>query len=199
MIKYPQSKWTYNWGIDKHNAESLYKHIIDTKPKIILETGTFEAQATYVMAKACNDNNNNAVIYTIDYDGDPTSNLDKSEWLKLKDIRNSNLQNINNEFKNVEINFIEGDSREVLKDLFINKNITNIDLFYQDSMHFIEGIQSEWNLVEQYIHMNSYIIFDDLQLKGVQAFRKWFIKQYNKQYEYTIIESGHKQFMVKKK
>ena len=40
--------------------------------------------------------------------------------------------------------------------------IDKVDLFYQDSMHFKDGIESEWNLVENYIKQNSYVIFDDL-------------------------------------
>lgn len=71
-------------------------------------------------------------------------------------------------------------------------------MFYQDSMHFIEGIQAEWNLVEPYIQQNSIVIFDDLKLKGVQAFKKWFIKKYNKQYTYKDVNIGHKQFIITK-
>ena len=41
-------------------------------------------------------------------------------------------------------------------------------------MHFIEGIQQEWNLVKSHLSQNSITIFDDLQLKGVQKFRDWF-------------------------
>jgi len=198
MIKFPESKWIFKWGIDQNNANYIYQHILDTKPKIIIETGTFEGQATYVMAKACNEVNNNTIIYTIDYDGDPTLYLNNDKWQQLKNIRNCNLQKIKEEFINVTVNYIEGDSREVLKTLFINNNINKIDLFYQDSMHFIEGIQAEWNLVEPYIQENSYIIFDDLNLKGVQAFKKWFIDKYKKHYSYKDINLGHKQFIVKK-
>tara|TARA_B110000208_G_scaffold2526_1_gene3311 strand:+ start:385 stop:984 length:600 start_codon:yes stop_codon:yes gene_type:complete len=198
MNNIPKNEWIYNWGINSKNAEQLYNHILKTKPKIILETGTFEGQATYVMANACNNNNNKCIIYTIDYNGDPTLELNKEKWLNLEKIRNNNLEKIKNDFKNVEVKFIEGDSREVLKTLFSNHNINNVDLFYQDSMHFIEGIQAEWNLVESYINTNSFVIFDDLSLKGVQKFRKWFINKYQNKYDYKDIKEGHKQFIVKK-
>ena len=196
MISFPKSKWISNWGIQQNNANSLYKHILQTKPNIILETGTFEAQATYVMAKAANVNNNNCIIYTIDYDGDPTSNLDISKWLLLKKIRNKNLDKIKEEFKNVKVKFCDGDSRNVLKTLFTDNNIDKVELFYQDSMHFPEGIKSEWILVEPYIKKNSYTIFDDLQLKGVRVFRDWFKKKYKNKYSYREITDGHKQFIV---
>ena len=196
MTSFPKSEWINNWGIQQNNANSLYKHILKTKPNVILETGTFEAQATYVMAKAANVNNNNCIIYTIDYDGDPTSNLDISKWLLLKKIRNKNLDKIKEEFKNVKVKFCDGDSRNVLKTLFTDNNIDKVDLFYQDSMHFTEGIKSEWILVEPYIKKNSYTIFDDLQLKGVRTFRDWFKKKYKNKYSYREITDGHKQFIV---
>ena len=92
--------------------------------------------------------------------------------------------------------FCDGDSRNVLKTLFTDNNIDKVDLFYQDSMHFPEGIKSEWILVEPYIKKNSYTIFDDLQLKGVRVFRDWFKKKYKNKYSYREITDGHKQFIV---
>ena len=65
-------------------------------------------------------------------------------------------------------------------------------------MHFLEGMQAEWNLVEKYIQKNSFVIFDDLCLKGVQAFAKWFKNKYKNEFEYKNINFGHKQFIVKK-
>tara|TARA_Y100000590_G_C15539152_1_gene946222 strand:+ start:81 stop:407 length:327 start_codon:yes stop_codon:yes gene_type:complete len=59
-------------------------------------------------------------------------------------------------------------------------------------------IESEWNLIENYIKQNSYVIFDDLWLKGVQQFRDWFKNKYQNQYEYKEENYGHKQFIVKK-
>lgn len=198
MVNFPKSKWLSNWGIDKLNAQYIDKLIKNIKPEIILETGTFEAQATYVMAQAANSNNNGCVIYTIDYDGDPTSERPIEEWLLLKKLRNENLEKIKINFKNVTVKFLEGDSRIVLKDLFTNENIEKVDLFLQDSMHFIEGIQSEWKLVENYIKTGSYTIFDDVKLKGVQAFKKWFMKEYGDKYQYFHENYGHKQLVVKK-
>ena len=66
-------------------------------------------------------------------------------------------------------------------------------------MHFKEGIESEWNLVEPFIKKNSFTIFDDLGLKGVKQFKKWFKNKYNSTYNYSEIKEGHKQFIVQKK
>ena len=197
-MNFPKSKWIYNWGIDRKNAEYLYNFIIENKSQIIIETGTFEAQATYVMAKAADDNNNNCVIYTIDYNGDPTTNLDESKWLSLKKIRDENFSKIKKEFPKTKVIFIEGDSRIVLPTLFKKYNIDKCDLFYQDSMHFFEGIKNEWDLVKPYIKKNCYTIFDDLKLKGVKKFRTWFKLKYKNKYLYQEIHEGHKQFIIKK-
>jgi len=198
MVEFPESKWIHNWGIDKSNANFVDKFIKETKPKVIIETGTFEGQATYVMAQAANENNNNCIIYTIDYNGDPTSDFDMEKWLLLKKLRDNNLQKIKEKFTNVTVKFIEGDSREVLKTLFSECKIEKVDLFYQDSMHFKDGIKSEWNLVKNYIKQNSYVIFDDLWLKGVREFRDWFKNNYKNQFVYKEENYGHKQFIVKK-
>lgn len=198
-IDFPKSKWLNNWGIDQENAKYLDDFIKRTKPEIILETGTFEAQSTYVMAQAANYNNNNCHIYTIDYDGDPTTILDKKDWLLLKDLRNKNLEKIKNNFKNVTVKFLEGDSRIVLKSLFKDNNIKKINLFFQDSMHFKDGIIEEWDLVKKYIYKGCYAIFDDLKLKGVQEFRDWFNNKYkNKLFQCKSEKIGHGLFIAKK-
>ena len=145
------------------------------------------------MAKAANDNNNNCIIYTIDYDGDPTLKLEKEKWLLLKNLRNKNLNKIREECKNVTVKFVEGDSRNVLKSLFKDNNIEKVDLFYQDSMHFPDGINAEWELVEPHIKKNSITIFDDLKLQGVHKFKNIFIKKYGNKYNYKNINDGHKQ------
>ena len=66
--------------------------------------------------------------------------------------------------------------------LFMSEGLgeTKCDLFYQDSMHYFEGIQQEWKLVEPYLFQNSITIFDDLALKGVRLFKFWFEKMCNK-------------------
>lgn len=197
-LKIPNSRWIHKWGIDDINAQFIYNMIINSKPNIIIETGTFEGQGTYVLAQAAHKNNNNAKIYTIDYDGDPTSStISHQQWLDLKKIRNDNLNRIKIEFPNVEVIFLDGDSREMLPRIFDEYGEEHCDLFYQDSMHFIEGIQQEWNIIKQYLNQNSITIFDDLKLKGVQKFRDWFV---NNESGYNLFElnNGHKQFIVSK-
>ena len=197
-IEIPSSKWTRNWGMDVQNSGIIYELIRSQKPEVIVETGTFEGQATYVMAKAAHDNNNNCRIYTIDYDGDPTSDFDPKEWLKLKELRNANLEKIKNEFPNCKVIYVEGDSRLVLDTIFTQFGETQWNLFYQDSMHFFDGIMSEWNIMEKYQAPQSITIFDDMWLKGVKKFANWFKKNKSEEYQTRIINVGHKQFIVQK-
>lgn len=198
-LKIPSSKWIHKWGIDDINAQFIYNMIINSKPQIIIETGTFEGQGTYVLAQAAHQNNNNAKIFTIDYDGDPTSStISHQQWLDLKRIRDNNLNRIKIEFPNVEVIFLDGDSREMLPKIFNEYGEQKCDFFYQDSMHFIEGIQQEWNLVKCQLSQNSITIFDDLKLKGVQKFKDWFTKN-ESGYDLFELNNGHKQFIISKK
>lgn len=201
-IEIPKNGWIHKWGIDEHGAGTIFNLIINKKPKVIIETGTFEGQGTYVLAQAAHLNNNGCKIYTIDYDGDPTSDtISKAEWQQLKRIRNNNLDAIKKDFPNCEVIFLDGDSRQMLPKIFdLNGKYkeTKCDIFYQDSMHFFDGIQDEWKLVEPYIVSDSVIIFDDLKLKGVKIFRDWFIDNYNKKYEILENNNGHRQLIVRK-
>jgi hypothetical protein len=194
----PESKWIHKWGIDNINAQFIYNMITNSKPNIIIETGTFEGQGTYVLAKAANYNNNGAKIYTIDYDGDPTSTtISLEQWKDLKRIRDNNLNRIKEEFPNVEVIFLDGDSRQMLPKIFNEYGEQHCDFFYQDSMHFIEGIQQEWEIVKPFMIQSSITIFDDLQLKGVQKFRDWFNKN-ESNFNVFELNNGHKQFIVSK-
>ena len=201
-IEIPKNGLIHKWGIDEHGAKMLFNLIINKKPKVIIETGTFEGQGTYVLAQAAHLNNNGCKIYTIDYDGDPTSDtISKGEWLQLKQIRNNNICAIKKEFPNCEVIFLDGDSRKMLPKIFDldgKYKETKCDIFYQDSMHFFNGIQDEWKLVEPYIVSDSVIIFDDLKLKGVKAFRDWFIDNYKNKYEISENNNGHRQLIVRK-
>lgn len=196
-LNIPKGNWKHQWGIDSKNGSYIYNLIIEKKPEIIIETGTFEGQGTYVLAKAAHENNNNCKIYTIDYDGDPTSSqITKEEWLELKSFRDTNLEKIKNEFPNCEVIFLDGDSRQMIPKIFNEYGETKCDFFYQDSMHFHDGILSEWRLVEPFLIKNSLTLFDDLQLKGVRQFRDWFIKTYKTTYDIIQTTEGHQQLIV---
>ncbi|MFV0337632.1 MAG: O-methyltransferase [Chthoniobacterales bacterium] len=158
----PPSRWKQAWSTHELSAKRLYNAIRWQKPKIIVETGTFEALGTYVMAKAAQENGG-AKIFTIDYDGDPDVSIPMEDWLELRRYRDENLQRIREEFPAVEIQFLNGDSREMLPTLFTGA-VDHWDFFFQDSMHFTSGILQEWAIMKPFSHSGSIVVFDDVCL-----------------------------------
>jgi predicted O-methyltransferase YrrM len=173
-LEFPKIEWKYKWSCNDASAGRLYNAITILRPKVIVETGTFGALGTFAMAKAAYDSNIEAYIYTIDYDGDPTTVLEQEEWLQLKTIRTQNLDLIRREFPGVTITFIEGDSRKVLPQLF-ERELDHWDFFYQDSMHDMAGILAEWNIMDKFAKIGSTVVFDDVTLRNSKA--KVILKQ----------------------
>ena len=199
-----ESKWILNWSTNSINASILYEAIKLIKPKILIETGTFEDHGVYVMAKALQEIGNKATIYTIDYDNDPLTKLDEHSWLKLKQIRDENLSVIRERFSNVRIIYINGDSREVLPKL-VRKIGFKWDFFYQDSMHFYEGIKSEWETIYQYANHNAVAVFDDISIKkvnfnqdGYRFCREFIESKHIGDWDFVSTEIGHHQFWIQK-
>ena len=87
----PPSRWKYAWSTHEFSAKRLYNAIRWRQPKIIVETGTFEGLGTFTMAKAAQENANEAKIFTIDYDGDPDVSIPMEDWLQLRHFRDENL------------------------------------------------------------------------------------------------------------
>ena len=196
---YPKSKCIKNWGICDDKAYFLYNFTKNIKPKVIIETGTFEAQATYIMAKACNEINCQCTIYTIDNNQNLFENIMKKDWKKLDEIRNNNLNLIKDKFTNVKVIFSKEDSRIALKNLFNKNNIDKVDFFYQDSNDFHEIIKNEWDLIKKFLKKDSYAIINNLKSKGVLKFRDW-IKNNNNNKIYSLNSKnvGNGIFILKK-
>lgn len=160
----PPGRWKHAWSTHELSAKRLYNAIRWRRPGVIVETGTFEALGTYVMAKAAQENGNNARIYTVDYDGDPEAvSISREDWEELRRIRAENLQMIRERFPGVEVTFLNGDSRQVLPGLFPEK-LDRWDFFFQDSMHFTAGILSEWEIMKPFAQPGALVVFDDVCL-----------------------------------
>lgn len=160
----PPSRWKQQWSTHEKSAKRLVNAIRLRKPQILVETGTFEALGTFAMAKAASENNNGARIFTVDYDGDPEeSGIPLEDWLELRRFREENLALARKTFPNVEITFLNGDSRQMLPTLFPSQ-LSQWDLFFQDSMHFTSGILDEWRIMRPFAHPGSLVIFDDVCL-----------------------------------
>lgn len=162
-LEIPPSRWKENWSTHALSAKRLYNAVRWRKPEIIVETGTFEGLGTYVMAKASQDNGGKTRIFTIDYDGDPEVTKPDEDWAELRRIRDENLELARKQFPDVEITFLNGDSRQVLSRIFPSQ-ADHWDFFFQDSMHFMSGILDEWRIMKPFARKESVVIFDDVCL-----------------------------------
>jgi len=171
-IQLPPARWKFGkWGSASRDASRLFRLVELVRPKVIVETGTFEAQGTYALAAAASANDNGARIFTFDYDGDPTTTLPDSAWKELKSIRESTLELIQKRFSNCKVEFVEGDTRQVLPRFLADRGL-KWDLFFQDSMHFHAGILAEWNAMRPYASERAVVIFDDINED--HRFAAWF-------------------------
>lgn len=200
-----EKKWVYDWTLDQSNASIMYHAIKRLRPKVALETGTFEGHGTYVIAKALNELGSQSLLYTIDYDGDPLTKLEDYHWKELKKIRDENLSTIQKKFSNVEVLFLNGDSRELLPKLFKKGGLV-WDFFYQDSMHFEEGVQAEWDAVKNFANKNAVAVFDDISLtsvdfeqNGIEFCRNFLKSEDCDRWNFLSTDIGHHQFWIQKK
>ena len=169
----PASRWKHAWSTHELSAKRLYNAVRWRRPQILVETGTFEGLGTWVMAKAASENGNRARIFTIDYDGDPDISIPEEDWKELRKLRDENLANARRNFPDVEINFLNGDSRTVLPQL-VPSRIEHWDFFFQDSMHFFSGIMAEWEIMRAFARRGSVVVFDDICLDWKKLPRYFF-------------------------
>ena len=204
----PESRWELDWSSDPGNMAMLHEAIRLGQPRVIVETGTFEGHGTFAMAKAAHENDNGAVIYTLDYDGDPSEKHKDNDWEALRGIRQENLDNIRARFPKCEVRFVDGDSRETLPRLFGGDDLS-WDLFYQDSMHHYAGVMAEWKLMRSHASPRALVVFDDLCLRYRYPFT---IRKRNRDFccgfasherwsgwAYRSTRRGHGQFWAQKK
>ena len=171
-IEVPPPSWRFRkWGSVGQRASHLYRLVRLLRPEVIVETGTFEGQGTYALAAAASANDNSARVFTFDYDGDPKAVFPDAAWKELKSIRQSTLDRIREEFPKCTVEFVEGDTREILP-RFLEERQLKWDLFFQDSMHFHDGILSEWTAMRAYASKRALVVFDDIDKD--HPFAQWF-------------------------
>jgi cephalosporin hydroxylase len=205
----PPSRWKHPWSTHPAGARRLYNTVRWKKPATIVETGTFEGLGTYALAKAAQTNGGKARIFTIDYDGDPDVSIPAEDWRELRGFREENLERARKDFPDVEITFVDGDSRLVLPPLLKNE-VKSWDLFFQDSMHFMSGILAEWEIAKPYAAENAVVIFDDVcldwkklpsHLLGKKDFCLHFVltESFGGDWTYRTTGEGRGQFFAQKR
>ena len=135
----------------------LTNKILKKKNKIcILETGTARGFSSVCMAKAINDSGKDGKIYTVDF----LPHKKKMYWNCIRDIEGKQtrmdlLSNYKSELK--RINFLEGFSKNVLKDL----KVSRIHLAFLDSSHNYKDLKLEFDFVSKKQKKGDLILFDD--------------------------------------
>ena len=198
-IDYPPSQHRLGWSTKKLHLDFLHHMVLALKPKYIVETGTFEGHGTYAIAAAAHKNNNGAKIFTVDYDGDPLQDVSGAvsmeEWIALREIRAANIATVQASFSQCSVEFIDGDSRKVLPQVL--ERIPQWDFWYQDSMHYYEGIREEWEIMESKAAGNASVIFDDIWKRN--GFSNYFRQKYAGNWSYVPRRDfGHKQCLAQR-
>lgn len=198
-LDYPVVRHTLGWSTRKKHLDFLYNYVRELKPKIIFETGTFEGHGTFAMCAAAHANNNGAKVFTFDYDGDPiqdeSGSVSQDEWLALKEIRANNLALIQERYPNCGLTFTDGDTRQVLPDVALQ--VGGWDFWYQDSMHYAEGIRQEWDIMAPYANAQSLVIFDDVSRRN--GFSRWFKSTQTPRWKFKPCRDfGHKQCLAQR-
>lgn len=122
------------------------------KPEIIVEIGTFAGQRAESMIHTAMRYKQNITYYGFDL-FDDFKEFDKEFCYKgvakIEDTRRR-LSKFNN------INLIQGNTRETLKNFNVNP-----DFVFLDGGHSLETIESDWNNILRIMKKNTVVIFDD--------------------------------------
>jgi predicted O-methyltransferase YrrM len=202
----PPARWSEPWSTHPASASRIYQAAAWRQPRLIVETGTFEGLGTFALAKAA-QSYGGARIYTVDYDGDPDAEVEAEKWAELKRFRDENLAAARSAFPDVDIVFVEGDSRIVLPELAAGP-ARGWEMFFQDSMHFTSGIQAEWNIMEPACASRALVVFDDVcldwrklpsHLTSRPDFCLWFVLHRWHSWSWRSTGEGRGQFFAQRR
>lgn len=168
--------WERGWSSPPETLSILHHGLLELQPATVIETGTLAGHGTMAMATALQAIGKPANIYTFDYDGDPVQDakgeIGEEEWRELASIRMQNLERIREFCPLVTIEFVDGDSRKTLPATLERSG--NWDFWFQDSMHYKEGIYQEWSILKGHINPGAVIAFDNVDHR--HAFGRHFIR-----------------------
>jgi len=182
VLKYPVLRNRFAiLAIDIESGEFLYSLIRITKPKNVVETGTFEGFSTIHIAQALKDNGS-GVVWTVDHKDYGAKKIFEEQ-----------------EFSEKLIKTIIGNSPDVLKKI-VSEN--EIDLAFLDNGHTYVILMAELEILHKHLKKNSYIIghdyFNPSHLNSVHAAANDFYKKYQTDYEKIGIIGGEGFFVLRK-
>lgn len=155
-----QSRWIYPWWrIDGNDAGRMLKWLEMNRSRNVVETGTFEAQGTAMIAKTM-ASYGGGTLTTFDQAADAGDlGITSEQWADLTRIRYENLELIRKTYPTVVLRYVEGDTRDTLLKADLDGPV---DFWFQDTMHFLTGIVSEIEAMGDRMAPGGLIVFDDI-------------------------------------
>lgn len=148
------------WNSEEEVGEFIGALIRMTKAKAVLEVGVFEGETSKHMIEA----------------------MPKGSWfvgVDIEDLRTYENKKFFTPVKGKAIDFIKGDSKEVLKTL----QKKYFDVIFVDSAHHWEHILPEFKIVENLVSDSGVIVYHDSRhIPDVSR-----LMDYAKQYGYNVI------------
>lgn len=166
------SRGTYgSWNSLNSNIKTMGQFIIETKPKIVYEMGTFEGRTTLFFASLMNSYGGKLItmdagchVSLINVDCVEKIKNDDFNFKIVADIRNARLNEIKTKYLNVELEYIEGFSYDVSPVVFKNNSV---DFVYHDTTHtyavVLRDIQS---MIDNGLKSGCIICIDDVNSYG---------------------------------
>jgi len=160
------TKFLYRKAIKLHNRlrgprryRYLFRSIREIKPKCILELGTWNGtRAVQMILEARKFNSAEEIAYYgFDLFEEMTERILQEETSKwppsFREVEERLLKT------GVKISLYKGDTRESLPRMI--SQLPKMDFIFVDGGHSVETISSDWLCVQQLMHRNTTVIFDD--------------------------------------
>jgi len=155
---WPEARWVRPWASPPAALDELHRAVARLKPAVLVETGTLEAHGTCALALAAPEG---ARLLTFDYDGDPTTDdVSEADWAQLRAIREAALQTIRAVRPDLDLRFIDGDTRGTLA--AEGEALDGWAFWFQDSMHDEAGVAAEWALAGPRAGPGAVVVFDNM-------------------------------------
>lgn len=183
-----RAEWGPNWNLDMGDAGRMIAWLEFSRPRIVVETGTFEGLGTNMLAMTMS-RYGGGKLTTHDFFADTDNqSVTTADWRRLQAIRFANLASIVRRHPDVEVRYVDGDTRETLA---TTQYGGPIDFFFQDTMHFLTGILSEFETVESRIAVGGVVVFDDIN--DTHPLREWMAKERAEGWRHHHFGGGHGQ------
>lgn len=153
-----------DWSVNPPLAGMIQEVLWQMRPERCVESGTFLALGTAIIAKRLRDLEvRGATLDTVDFgknDDDLTATDD--DWRRLELARRNRLNKIMADFPEVAVRYHEGHTRDMLPRII--RMIGQWDFWFQDSGHLPGMIEEEWAIMRPAAAPFAVAVFDDINM-----------------------------------